>query len=203
MFKNNKIYKIDKNGKRKRVFYIKGLNVQFKGKNAAVIIHFPYIKFVKSRFILGNNSTIEIEGSIYEANKLLIDANAENSKCKIGKNFSASKNCKILNYIEPNLEINIKEECMFGENVLLRTSDAHAIFDCNNKVINKGKNILINKHCWLASNVNVLKGVEISEDSIVGAGSIVTKNLEHKNSIYAGIPCSFKGGGKLGQKIPF
>lgn len=192
MFNNNKIYKVTKEGKKKRVFFISGLKVSFKGKNATVIIHEPYIKFKKCKFILGENSTIEIQGSMHASNRLFVDMNTKNSKCLIGKNFSSSKNCSFLIYVEPNLKIVIGDECMFGEDVTLRTSDAHRIYNNKNEIINKGKDILIKNHCWLATGVTILKGVTIEENSVVAARSVVTKNLEFKNSIYAGIPCVLK-----------
>lgn len=192
MFRNNKIYKIDKNGKKRRIFFILGLKVSFKGKNATVIIHEPYIKFKKSKFILGDNSKIEIQGSIYKSNRLFVDMNARNSECLIGKNFSSSKNCSFLIYVEPNLKIVVGNECMFGEDVTLRTSDAHRIYNNKNEIINKGKDILIKNHCWLATDVIILKGVTIEENSVVATKSVVTKNLEFKNSLYAGIPCALK-----------
>lgn len=193
MFKNNKIYKVTKEGKKKRVFFISGLKINFKGKNATVIIHEPYIKFKKSRIILGNNAKVEFKDSIHKADKLYINALGENSICIIGKNFSASKECKILNHIEPNLTIKIEDNCMFGANVTLRTSDAHTIYNNNNKeILNNSKGIFIKNHCWLATDVIILKGVTIEENSVVATKSVVTKNLEFKNSLYAGIPCALK-----------
>lgn len=192
MFNNNKIYKVTKEGKKKRVFFISGLKVSFKGKNATVIIHEPYIKFKKCKFILGDNSKIEIQGSIYEVNKLRISVNGKNSKCLIGKNFSSSPNCSFVSYSEPNIKIEIQDECMLGDNVILRTIDGHTIYNNRNEIINKGKDILIKNHCWLATGVTILKGVTIEENSVIATKSIVTKNLEFKNSIYAGVPCVLK-----------
>src|SRR5699024_7453330 len=127
MFKNNKIYKITKEGKKKRVFFISGLRIKFTGKNAIVIIHEPCLKFRKCRFILGENATIEIQSSKYMANKLTINSGGKNSKCIIGKNFLASPNCTFFNYGENNLKIEIKDECMLGDNVILRTIDGHTV----------------------------------------------------------------------------
>ena len=37
-------------------------------------------------------------------------------------------------------------------------------------------------------NSTILKGVTIGDNTVIGAGSVVTKNCD-KNSIYAGNPC--------------
>lgn len=193
MFKNNKIYKVTKEGKKKRVFFISGLRIKFTGKNAAVIIHEPCLKFRKCRFILGENATIEIQSSKYMTNKLTINSGGKNSKCIIGKNFLASPNCTFFNYGENNLKIEIKDECIFGENCELRTMDGHTVYSIeDNKILNQGKSIFIEKHCWIGANSLILKGVKIEENSVIAARSVVTKNLEFKNSLYAGIPCALK-----------
>ena len=40
--------------------------------------------------------------------------------------------------------------------------------------------VRIGHHCWLGLNTTVLKGVEIGDETIVGAGSVVSKSLPAK-----------------------
>ena len=47
--------------------------------------------------------------------------------------------------------------------------------------------IKIGKRCWLASNVTVLKGVNIGDEAVIGAMSLVTKDVDSK-TIVAGVP---------------
>jgi len=47
--------------------------------------------------------------------------------------------------------------------------------------------ISIGKNVWLGSNVTVLAGVEVGENTVVGAGSIVTKDLP-PNVLAGGVP---------------
>ena len=50
------------------------------------------------------------------------------------------------------------------------------------------KPIVIEKDCWLASNVIVCGGVTIGEGSVIGAGSVVTRDIP-PHSLSAGYPC--------------
>lgn len=48
-------------------------------------------------------------------------------------------------------------------------------------------NIIIEDEAWLGANVTILPGITIGRCSIVGAGSVVTKNVE-PYTVYAGVP---------------
>jgi len=47
--------------------------------------------------------------------------------------------------------------------------------------------IYIGKNVWIGGNSTILPGVSIGENSVIGAGSIVNKNVE-PNSLYVGVP---------------
>lgn len=46
----------------------------------------------------------------------------------------------------------------------------------------------IGKNCWIASNVTILPGVSIGDNSVIGAGSVVTKDIP-ANAVAMGVPC--------------
>ena len=54
--------------------------------------------------------------------------------------------------------------------------------------LESAKPIVIEKDCWLASNVIVCGGVTIGEGSVIGAGSVVTRDIP-PHSLAAGNPC--------------
>jgi maltose O-acetyltransferase len=59
--------------------------------------------------------------------------------------------------------------------------------DVNDLTRLKGNNIVINDHVWIGANAIVLPGITIGENSVVGAGSVVTKSIP-PNSVAVGNP---------------
>ncbi len=51
-----------------------------------------------------------------------------------------------------------------------------------------GKDVIIGKNCWIGMNSVVLPGVELADNIIVGAGSVVTKSFKESNIVIAGNP---------------
>lgn len=81
-------------------------------------------------------------------------------------------------------EIRIGNNIKCGANTLITDSDWHS----EDSRSSEPKPIIIEDNVWLGVNVTVLKGVTIGENSIIGAGSIVTKTIP-PNVIAAGNPC--------------
>ena len=50
------------------------------------------------------------------------------------------------------------------------------------------KPIIVENNVWICSNVTVLAGVTIGENSIIGSGSVVIKDIP-PNSFAVGVPC--------------
>jgi acetyltransferase-like isoleucine patch superfamily enzyme len=72
-------------------------------------------------------------------------------------------------------KIEIGGGCLFSQNVELRTTDSHKIFDAGGVRINEDKDIYVGENTWLGNGGIVLKGAAIGEGCVVGARSIVTK----------------------------
>ena len=49
------------------------------------------------------------------------------------------------------------------------------------------KEIKIGSDIWIGARVTILSGVKVENRVVIGAGSVVTKNLQ-SNYIYAGVP---------------
>jgi len=86
-------------------------------------------------------------------------------------------------------KVQIGEWCAIGYNVniLAATHDPQKATGprSERKIIEK--DIVIGDRCWIGSNVFIREGVRIGDDVVVGANSVVTKDIPDQ-SIAAGVP---------------
>lgn len=82
--------------------------------------------------------------------------------------------------------IRIGDNCMFAANVIISDSDWHGIYN-RIRPFRCTKSVVIENNVWLGERVIVNKGVTIGENSVIGAGSVVTKSIP-SNSVAAGNP---------------
>lgn len=80
--------------------------------------------------------------------------------------------------------IKIGNNVKCGANTLITDSDWHI----NDSRSGETKPVIIEDNVWLGEGVKVLKGVTIGKNSVIGAGSVVTKNIP-PDVIAAGNPC--------------
>jgi acetyltransferase-like isoleucine patch superfamily enzyme len=104
-------------------------------------------------------------------------------------------------FIGNGCEFNIKKSISIGDNSLIAAGcrfvdHDHGIGLEDLMRLQKGpdKPIVIGKDVWLGCNVIVLKGVEIADGAIVGAGAVVTKCIL-QNEIWGGVPAR-----KIGER---
>ena len=82
----------------------------------------------------------------------------------------------------------IGDDCFIGPNVqLLAVSHDIESIQRKEQKLNYVERITLGHNVWLGGGVIVLGGVNIGENSVIGAGSVVTKNVD-ANSFYAGNP---------------
>jgi len=84
-------------------------------------------------------------------------------------------------------KIEIGADCLFGPNVQLLAVSHDVDPDTRLAKHNYVDDIIIGDNVWLGGGVIVLAGVSIGNNSVVGAGSVVTKSID-ANHFYAGNP---------------
>lgn len=84
--------------------------------------------------------------------------------------------------------IYVGDYTMIGPNVTLATAGHPILPRLREKAYQYNMPIKIGKKCWLGAGVIVLPGVTIGDNSVIGAGSVVTKDIP-ANVVAVGNPC--------------
>ena len=85
-------------------------------------------------------------------------------------------------------ECHIGNYCMFAPNVVISTTGHPVHPSFRDKGAQFSLPVVIKDHVWIGSNVTIMPGVTIGENSVIGAGSVVTKDIP-ANVVAAGVPC--------------
>lgn len=115
----------------------------------------------------------------------------------IGKNFFSNCNCMILD----RGGVKIGDNVLLGPNVMI-TSVSHPMLaeermvrKYNNSYepgkrsdVQKNSPVTIGNGVWIAANAIVCPGVTIGDNSVIGAGSVVTRDIP-PDSFACGVPC--------------
>lgn len=76
--------------------------------------------------------------------------------------------------------ITIEKDVLIGSGVHIYV-DKHKFDDPGQPIIDQGyvksREVILKKGCWIGANSIILPGVTIGENAVVGAGSVVTKNV--------------------------
>lgn len=83
--------------------------------------------------------------------------------------------------------IEIGNDVCLGRNFFVQDSDFHSIYDKEGNEKCNSAPVVIGNHVWIGANVTVLKGVTIGDNAVIGAGSVITKDVP-ANTAVAGVP---------------
>lgn len=181
-------------------------NVQL-GKNVTIedycIIGVPFRGYLNEPTLIGDNAIIRSHTVIYAGNKIGSDfqtgnkANIRELNC-IGNNVSIGTLSVIEHHVSISNTVRIhsqvfipeftvlEEEAWIGPNVVL----TNARFPRSPGVKNELKGPIIEKSARIGANSTILPGIRIGSASLIGAGSVVTKDVA-PNIIVAGNPAKY------------
>lgn len=104
------------------------------------------------------------------------------SDIRVGRNVFVNQNCTF--YDLGGLDIG--DDVMIGPNVSIITS-GHPLAPSQRRAFVIAKPIVIERNVWIAAGAIIIGGVTVGENSVVAAGSVVTKDVP-RNSLVGGNP---------------
>ncbi|PQJ89220.1 sugar O-acetyltransferase [Aliivibrio sifiae] len=102
---------------------------------------------------------------------------------EIGSNFYSNHNLTIVDVCKVTIGNNV----LFGPHVMISTG-THPLDPIERQKTEYGASISIGNDVWVGGNVSILPGVKIGNNCVIGAGSVVNRDIPD-NSVAVGNPC--------------
>ncbi len=144
-----------------------------------------------------NQETIKIGNNVYINSARIADplggdhktifATFDDGYISIGNNVGISNST-----INAHIGVDIADDVMVGANVKIYDTDFHAL-EYEARIKNEKprmKKVKIERGVFIGSSAIILKGTTIGENSVIGAGAVVSGNIP-PNQIWAGNPARF------------
>ena len=106
------------------------------------------------------------------------------SHIEVGKNFFANYNCTIIDVAK----VKIGDNCQMAPNVAIYTAGHPLHPVARNSMYEYGISVTIGDNVWIGGNTVSMPGVHIGSNTVIGAGSVVTKDIPDW-SVAVGNPC--------------
>ena len=152
------------------------------------------MKFLGSKITIGENVQLEahFKNSIIIEDRVMIGNDSIISNCNKEGIIRIGQNSKIgfCNHYYGQGGIDIGKNVITASNVCILSSN-HNWENISVPIMDQEstyKQVTIGDDCWIGYNVIILAGVSIGKHVVIGAGSIVTKDMPDY-SVCAGNPC--------------
>ena len=113
-----------------------------------------------------------------------LHANWAGKHVSLGKHVYANFNLTLVD----DTYISIGDNTMIAPNVTIATATHPILPELREKGLQYNKPIHIGRNCWIGSGALILPGVSIGDNTVIGAGSVVTKDIP-ANVVAVGNPC--------------
>lgn len=91
-------------------------------------------------------------------------------------------------YLMDGAPISIGNHCFIGPNLGAYTAQHPLVAEQRNLGLERALPIVISDNCWIGGDVSIMPGVTIGEGCVIGAKSLVTKDIP-SGYVAMGIPC--------------
>ncbi len=111
-------------------------------------------------------------------------ANWGGAHVHFGKNVYCNFNLTLVD----DTHIYVGDYTMFGPNVTVATAGHPILPELREQVYQYNLPIHIGRNCWIGAGAILLPGVSVGDNTVIGAGSVVTKDIP-PNVVAVGNPC--------------
>ena len=154
---------------------------------------------MKKKYFIHSTSIIDNNVKIGSGTKIwhwchLSEGSSVGKNCVLGQNVFIGKNVKIGNNVKIQNNVSVYTGVLIKDDVFIGPSVVFTNVKFPRSKLNQKKNFLkteVSKGSTIGANATILCGVKIGINSLVGAGSVVTKNIK-SNLIVYGNPASQK-----------
>ena len=116
--------------------------------------------------------------------ELPLHANWGGHHLHLGNNVYANFNLTLVD----DGHIFIGDRVMFGPNVTITTANHPINPELRSRGLQYNKDVWIDENAWIGAGVIIMPGIHIGKNSVIGAGSIVTRDIPD-NVVAVGNPC--------------
>ena len=113
-----------------------------------------------------------------------LHANWAGRHVHFGKGVYANFNLTLVD----DTDIYVGDHTMFGPNVVVATAGHPILPELREQVYQFNKPVHIGRNCWIGAGAVLFPGVTVGDNTVIGAGSIVTKDIP-ANVVAVGNPC--------------
>lgn len=140
------------------------------------------------RTILDISGTVNFNGNAFvgHGSRTVVD---RGGVLEIGDNFENTSSITIICF----KKIRIGDNVLTSWDTLIMDTDFHYVIDAKNgKHFTRENDIIIKNHVWVGCRCTILKGSEVSDNSVVAANSVVTRKFDESEVLLAGNPAIIK-----------
>lgn len=163
------------------------VKIRVSGTDNEIIIE-DFAKLTDCKiFISGSHNRITI-GAACSLRGLTLSTEDDGNEIRIGDGTTVHGQTHLA--AMESTRITVGSDCMFSSEIDIRTGDSHSIVNGDGVRINPSKDVVIGDHVWIGTKVICLKGTQIGDNCIVGAGSILTGDHSASNCVLGGVPAA-------------
>ena len=161
--------------------------------------------FVHDSSVIDDNVQIGKDTKVWHFSHILSNT-VIGERCSFGQNCVVGPNVKIGNGVKVQNNISIYEGVEVEDDVFLGPSMVFTnVINPRSFIVRKEefKKTLLKKGCSVGANATIVCGITIGEYALIGAGSVVTKDVKPFEMLY-GVPAKHQGWvSKAGNRLVF